>query len=87
MKTKAYYKETPQVKGRISRAFAKETKGGRGLIAKRPTYKQDMKSGLKQKIHQERGKIVKALARNTVGGKGLIVKRPAYRTHLFNIFR
>lgn len=77
-----YYKETPQVKGRIARAFASETKGGKGRVAKRPSYKKDMKMGLRQKTRQERGKIVYALARNTKGGKGRISKRPAHRKHL-----
>lgn len=82
MATGVYYKETPQVKGRVARALAKETKGGKGKIAKRPTYKQDMKVGIKQKSRQERGKIVYALAKNTKGGKGLIAKRPAHKKHV-----
>ena len=77
-----FYNETPQVKGRISRALAKETKGGKGLISKRPTYKADMKKGLKQKTRQERGKIVYALAKATKGGKGKIAKRPAHKRHV-----
>lgn len=77
-----FYKETPQVRGRISRAFAKETKGGKGKIAKRSSYKTDMKRGIKQQTRQERGKIVYALARNTKGGKGKIAKRPAHRQHV-----
>lgn len=77
-----YYKETPQVKGRIARAFASETKGGKGRIAKRPSYKSDIKKGIKQKTHQERGKIVYALARNTKRGKGLIKKRPAHKRYV-----
>jgi len=82
MATGVYYKETPQVKGRIARAFAKETKGGKGKIAKRPSYKKDMKMGVRQKTRQERGKIVYALAKATKGGKGKIAKRPAHKKHV-----
>ena len=81
-KSSVYYKETPQVKGRIARALAKETKGGKGKIAKRSSYKRDMKNGIKQKTRQERGKIVYALARATKGGKGRIAKRPAHKKHV-----
>ena len=77
-----FYKETPQVRGRISRALAKETKGGKGKVAKRPAYKKDMKKGLRDKTRQERGKIVRALAKNTKGGKGRIAKRPEYKKHV-----
>lgn len=37
-----FYKETPQVKGRIARALAKNTKGGKGLIKNRPQYKKHL---------------------------------------------
>jgi len=76
-----FYKETPQVKGRIGRAFAHNVKGGKGKIAKRGSFVDDM-IGIKQKRRQDRGKIVRALAKNTKGGKGLISKRPAYKQHL-----
>jgi len=81
-KSGVFYKETPQVKGRIARALAKETKGGTGKIAKRSSYKADMKKGIKQKSRQERGRIVYALAKATKGGKGKIAKRPAHKTHV-----
>ena len=77
-----FYKETPQVKGRFARALAKETKGGSGRIANRPSYKKDMKMGVRDKTRQERGKLVRALAKNTKGGTGLISKRSSYRRHL-----
>ena len=77
-----FYKETPQVKGRIARAFAKETRGGKGKIAKRSSYKRDMKMGIRQQTRQERGKIVYGLARATKGGKGKIAKRPAHKKHV-----
>lgn len=77
-----FYKETPQVKGRIARALAHETRGGKGKVAKRPSYKKDMKYGERETTKQERAKIVYALARNTKKGKGLISKRPAYRKHV-----
>lgn len=80
--TGAFYKETPQVRGRVARALAKETMGGKGKVSKRPSYKHDLKKGLKDRTRQERGKIVRALAKNTKHGKGLIVKRPAYRKHV-----
>jgi hypothetical protein len=76
-----YYKETPQVKGRIGRAFASDTKGGKGRISKRGSFVDDM-LGVKQRTRQSRGRIVRSLARNTKGGKGRISKRPAYRQHL-----
>jgi len=76
-----YYKETPQMEGRIGRAFARDTKGGKGKIANRSSFKDDM-FGIKQKRRQDRGKIVRALARNTKGGKGRIKDRPAYKQHL-----
>lgn len=76
-----FYSETPQVKGRIGRAYAHDTKGGRGKIAKRGSFVDDM-LGIKQKRRQDRGKIVRALAKNTKGGKGRIAKRPAYKQHL-----
>jgi hypothetical protein len=76
-----YYKETPQVKGRIGRAFAHDTKGGKGRISKRGSFMDDF-MGVKQKRRQDRGKIVRALAKNTKGGKGRISKRPAYKQHL-----
>jgi len=78
----AYYSETPQMKGRIAHAFAYERKGGRGKITDRPSYKKDMKRGIRQKTRQERGKIVYALARATKGGKGRIKDRPAHKKFL-----
>lgn len=81
MKAKAShrYHETPQVKGRIARAFAHETHGGRGKDALRAGYKMHMRKGYKQGTIQERAKIVRALAKNTSKGKGRIAKRPAYK--------
>lgn len=76
-----FYKETPQMEGRIGRAFASDRAGGRGLISKRSSFKDDMK-GIKQKRRQDRAKIVYSLARNTKGGKGRIKDRPAYKQHL-----
>jgi len=76
------YKETRPVKGRIARAFAHETHGGKGKDELRAGYKYHMKKGYKQSTHQERAKIVRALAKNTVKGKGLIAKRPAYRKYV-----
>lgn len=81
MAKSVYYDETPQVKGRIGRAFASVTKGGRGKISKRGSFIDDM-MGVKQRTRQSRGKIVRSLAKNTKGGKGRISKRPAYRQHL-----
>lgn len=77
-----FYKETPQVKGRIGRALAKETKGGTGEISKRPSFKKHLKTSYKDQSRAERGKIVRALAKNTKGGTGKIAKRPAYKQHL-----
>lgn len=76
-----FYKETPQVKGRIGRAFAFVTKGGKGEVGKRKSFVDDF-LGVKQRSRQSRGKIVRALAKNTKGGKGRIRKRPAYKQHL-----
>lgn len=81
-KKNVYYKETPQVKGRVARAFAKETVGGKGKVANRPSYKKHMATSYKDKTRQERGKMVYALAKATKGGQGKIVKRPAHRTHV-----
>ena len=78
----AYYKETPQVKGRIGRALAKETAGGKGKIADRSSFKKHMKTSYKDQSRAERGKIVRALAKATKGGKGKISSRPAYKQHL-----
>lgn len=76
------YKQIPQVKGRIARALAKETKGGKGKISSRPSYKKGMKVGYKQRTPSARAKIDYALARNTKGGKGKINKRSAYKKHM-----
>lgn len=76
-----FYKETPQMEGRIGRAFAHDRAGGKGKIAKRGSFKDDM-FGIKQKRRQDRAKIVYSLARNTKGGKGRIKDRPAYKQHL-----
>ena len=77
-----FYKETPQVKGRIGRALAKETAGGKGKIANRSSFKKHLKTSYKDQSRAERGKIVRALAKNTKGGKGKISSRPAYKQHL-----
>jgi hypothetical protein len=81
-KSGVFYSETPQVKGRVARALAKETKGGSGKVSERSTYKHMMKKGFREQTRQERGKVVRALAKNTKGGKGLISKRPAYKKHV-----
>lgn len=75
------YKETPQVRGRIARAFAREVKGGKGRISKRASYKKKMKHGYAQSRKQDRAKIDYALAKNTKGGKGRIKNRPSYLKH------
>jgi hypothetical protein len=77
-----FYKEAPQVRGRLARGLAKKTKGGTGKVSMRPSYKKDMKTGVRDKTRQERGKLVRALAKNTKGGTGLISKRSSYRRHL-----
>lgn len=80
--TKHRYKQTHQVKGRIARALAHETHGGKGKDSLRAGYKYHMKKGYKQVTPQERAKIVIALAKNTVKGKGRIAKRPAYTKYV-----
>lgn len=82
LKSGKKYKETPQVKGRIARAFAFVNPGGKGKIVDRPSYKKHMKKQYKEMTPQTRGKIVRALAKNTKGGKGKIGKRSQYRKHM-----